>query len=193
MITISIHAPAWGATDHRRRRHRHRPISIHAPAWGATSVCRRRFRRARYFNPRSRMGSDKSYGSPSSSHPLFQSTLPHGERQPLHQQVLTALRISIHAPAWGATHERGVALADVDISIHAPAWGATPAHSKPNTRHRFQSTLPHGERPVRTGSSTPPCDFNPRSRMGSDNASPSACRTRDYFNPRSRCFCSIVC
>ena len=35
--TISIHAPAWGATRCNRRLLRLQPISIHAPAWGATA------------------------------------------------------------------------------------------------------------------------------------------------------------
>ena len=35
--SISIHAPAWGATSRRHRRGAGQgPISIHAPAWGAT-------------------------------------------------------------------------------------------------------------------------------------------------------------
>ena len=36
LVTISIHAPAWGATLPRRLHHQAPPISIHAPAWGAT-------------------------------------------------------------------------------------------------------------------------------------------------------------
>jgi len=35
-------------------------------------------------------------------------------------------RISIHAPAWGATGETVETLPPSQISIHAPAWGATP-------------------------------------------------------------------
>ena len=35
-------------------------------------------------------------------------------------------------------------------------------------RRKFQSTLPHGERPPTRSRCAPPCDFNPRSRMGSD-------------------------
>ena len=54
---ISIHAPAWGATGYRQHVGRVHPISIHAPAWGATDPGR------------------LPYGSP-----IFQSTLPHGER-----------------------------------------------------------------------------------------------------------------
>ena len=35
---VSIHAPAWGATDGGRRDPKRPRVSIHAPAWGATSV-----------------------------------------------------------------------------------------------------------------------------------------------------------
>ena len=42
------------------------------------------------------------------------------------------MEISIHAPAWGATPERGTDGGRRVISIHAPAWGATDSrgHSK---------------------------------------------------------------
>ena len=36
VLSISIHAPAWGATFRHFVRHRRDDISIHAPAWGAT-------------------------------------------------------------------------------------------------------------------------------------------------------------
>jgi len=35
---ISIHAPAWGATEHARGGTHAFYISIHAPAWGATII-----------------------------------------------------------------------------------------------------------------------------------------------------------
>ena len=145
---ISIHAPAWGATA-RRCRDTHRlcdfnprsrmgsdaggraagehlaDISIHAPAWGATMCStafsitgifqstlphgERRRSPARsgpsgtYFNPRSRMGSDKQSRDFISSSDVFQSTLPHGERHDRPHFGHPHLVISIHAPAWGAT------------------------------------------------------------------------------------------
>ena len=34
--TVSIHAPAWGATGSAYNRTKHLDVSIHAPAWGAT-------------------------------------------------------------------------------------------------------------------------------------------------------------
>ena len=56
-----------------------------------------------YFNPRTRMGCD-----PRSRILWFPVT-----------------SISIHAPAWGATINRGGEALNIEISIHAPAWGAT--------------------------------------------------------------------
>ena len=102
------------------------------------------------FNSRSRMGSD--YGC-----------FPRGSPQ----------RVSIHAPAWGATKPRWSLITECDVSIHAPAWGATGAPAarrgypgRFNSRSRmgsdpgpwvqaknhtrFQFTLPHGERPAST-------------------------------------------
>ena len=99
---ISIHAPAKGATGGRVRKGVRRGISIHAPAKGATcfdgqadgllkfqSTLPRRerpfifcgiVRQRRYFNPRSREGSDGKAG------------MNKGQ-----------IYISIHAPAKGAT------------------------------------------------------------------------------------------
>ena len=128
----------------------------------------------RYFNPRSRKGSDGNIHH----HPViyfrFQSTLPQGERQ----QAIKSLVI------------------DGFISIHAPARGATNHGYRFLFRVRFQSTLPQGERlctrvrckrpdkisihaPARgaTNSETAKvnknCYFNPRSRKGSDCTMPS--------------------
>ncbi len=145
--TVSIHAPAWGATGRRRqpssiddsfnprprvggdvraaeRGRRACQVSIHAPAWGAT---RRRML----------TGSDSA--------------------------------VSIHAPAWGATAactarpsqigfnprprvggDRGRVPrwpSELAVSIHAPAWGATTrGGSARGQRSMFQSTPPRGGR-----------------------------------------------
>ena len=82
-----------------------------------------------YFNPRSREGSD-----------LTGSTLAD-----------TTRKISIHAPAKGATVDQDKADYACHISIHAPAKGATS--------------------PV-ASSSTSSIYFNPRSREGSDICQP---------------------
>jgi len=145
--TVSIHAPAWGATFsvppflrssefQSTPPHGGRPpdllrflrpieVSIHAPAWGATS------------NPVSEPAN---------------------------------VRVSIHAPAWGATrrltatgsigtcfnprprmggdgHWDVLRLKTYSVSIHAPAWGATSGDGDTGPRD---------------------CGFNPRPRMGGD-------------------------
>ena len=123
-------------------------------------------------------------------------------------------RVSIHAPAWGATpclrkrkYSRGV-------SIHAPAWGATlSGTSSLLISMKFQSTHPRG---VRLGSAffvvkgflvsihapawgaTPvlaktskscPC-FNPRTRVGCDLRTDREQRPVFIcFNPRTRVGC----
>ena len=120
---ISIHAPQWGATQHRsnptpeRRNFNPRTpvgcdlvitilrrfwlISIHAPQWGATrtSAWSRRY-----------------------------------------------LSISIHAPQWGATTKSLIISGDRVISIHAPQWGATSPTSWCCFVPLFQSTHPSGVR-----------------------------------------------
>ena len=83
VATISIHAPARGATSVSGSMNGSRYISIHAPARGATIA-----------------------SSPLSSGLIrFQSTLPRGER--LFPTFFdTSVRIiSIHAPARGATYK----------------------------------------------------------------------------------------
>ena len=144
-------------------------ISIHAPAWGATEPKHSLNNKHNNFNPRSRMGSDrKTRTKPvpitiSIHAPAWGTTNTDARR-------LADILISIHAPAWGATDraqpERHEPHTDFNprsrmgsdpcgwpsypvfpISIHAPAWGATHRNASPRS---------------------PPHDFNPRSRMGSD-------------------------
>ena len=57
---ISIHAPARGATMRELDYDIRDIISIHAPARGATRRSARSVLHPRYFNPRSRKGSDVS-------------------------------------------------------------------------------------------------------------------------------------
>ena len=171
-LSVSIHAPAWGATaawnaaedaawfqSTRPRGARHRrsrqavevAVSIHAPAWGATrdsamevitmtefqSTRPRGARRqdqtgrphAQGFNPRARVGRDHHRPA---------------DRDPK--------RVSIHAPAWGATRGPQSRCCSCKVSIHAPAWGAT--------RSATATSAPIG--------------FNPRARVGRDLLMPLA-------------------
>ena len=132
---ISIHTPAKGATfflptsflavefqSTLPQRERHYTtycnmaapgISIHAPAKGATRPLTRPSSSARYFNPRSREGSDAECGYP-----------------------LSYACISIHAPVKGATYSVWADYVRKLISIHTPVKGATP-----NTPRKFPSFL----------------------------------------------------
>ena len=123
----------------------------------------------RSFNPRSRTGSDAHPAALHAKHWCFNPRSRTGSDRygPTDD---TTCRVSIHAPARGATTGSGNLFLDFLVSIHAPARGATldgngfpHAHTGFNPRSRtgsdkgrgrmggierlFQSTLPHGERP----------------------------------------------
>ena len=101
---VSIHAPAWGATPSAFRRRPSRCVSIHAPAWGATTRPIRESCRRRGFYPRPRVGGDLTGAGPASRAGLFLSTPPRGGRQGMVKSTkILGDKVSIHAPAWGAT------------------------------------------------------------------------------------------
>ena len=121
---ISIHAPAWGATRGNMESRclkafqstrprgarlpllcRDRPrvgISIHAPAWGATQENAEGIQRVTFQSTRPR-GARLSLGTPDAIVDKFQSTRPRGARRLRIPAEKSEARISIHAPAWGAT------------------------------------------------------------------------------------------
>jgi len=82
-------------------------------------------------------------------HAMFQSTRPHGARPVAVCQRPVYQSVSIHAPARGATAD-AKAQCDrfVKVSIHAPARGATPFYMVSFPTEGFQSTRPHGARPL---------------------------------------------
>ena len=96
----------------------------------------------------------------------FQSTLPRGERP--NGFSINANRIT-------------------KISIHAPARGATSVRCSGGVSGRFQSTLPRGERLCAAALLlNRPEYFNPRSREGSDDDVRLFFDWYSDFNPRSR-------
>ena len=173
-------------------------VSIHAPAWGATadSVC--------------------ATASPNE----FQSTRPRGARRAIEQcsgkwnirfnprarvgrDSITTLfivqsKVSIHAPAWGATLQRHCPVlwyerfnprarvgrdvevgestaARILVSIHAPAWGATLMRLRRLSMHcSFQSTRPRGARPGSTVHTRTPSEFQSTRPRGARPAYDSA-------------------
>ncbi len=74
-------------------------------------------------------------------------------------------RVSIHAPAWGATSDRDKLAKVTGVSIHAPAWGAT-----------YETSI---RLSVSSG-------FNPRARVGRDDGYHREMHSTYGFNPRAR-------
>ncbi len=118
-------------------------------------------------------------------------------------------KVSIHAPAWGATSLLLVLSSFVKfqstrphgarpptpepeepalpVSIHAPAWGATKAHRLADSDTKFQSTRPHGARRGGGRIASFGCQsFNPRARMGRDALLVVVAISKLCFNPRAR-------
>ena len=129
-LEISIRAPAWGATSEAQRRALPERVSIRAPAWGATCIVWMASTMLSFQSTRPR----GARPSPRNVRPcplLFQSTRPRGARRGAVVDVLAVVDVSIHAPAWGATH---LAIGRLDrqcVSIHVPAWGATFQERRP--------------------------------------------------------------
>ena len=143
-------------------------ISIHAPAWGATGFAFFRCVISAHFNPRARVGRDSRRSPFKAAQEAFQSTRPRGARRHRTHGIqrqqhfnprarvgrddcwkaaqAESAKISIHAPAWGATYKPFLLRRHCLISIHAPAWGATALWLCPCSVKKFQSTRPRGAR-----------------------------------------------
>ncbi len=100
--SVSIHAPARGATGKESLPRRHGEVSIHAPARGAT-----------------RLQHALALQVVVSIHAPARGAT---KMQRLHEQLLW---VSIHAPARGATFLPSLFQPGEQVSIHAPARGAT--------------------------------------------------------------------
>ena len=141
----------------------------------------------------------------------FQSTRPRGARRRQHRTRGGGRRVSIHAPARGATFPRchgagahglfqstrprgarpkgeSSLLRIVGVSIHAPARGATPNVAVIfGDKEKFQSTRPRGARPGTVMPSTFALTcFNPRAREGRDRDIFHHGSADRRFNPRAR-------
>ena len=164
MDEVSIHAPAWGATEGLGARAGAVRVSIHAPAWGATRRRAGRRRHVQRFNSRPRVGGDTYSSCQRAPTTWFQFTPPRGGR---------------HRRRLGDAEQTAV-------SIHAPAWGATNARSEALRRYWFQFTPPRGGRRSATWSTTSMLGFNSRPRVGGDADHVIRDSDRRRFNSRPR-------
>ena len=163
--------------ERRRRRPRSVPTGRDFnPRSRMGSDLRRRMRRPNggtYFNPRSRMGSDWRAAIRDDTH----------------------ARISIHAPAWGATNGGASVTCSVTLfQSTLPHGERHAAWNRATGTTRFQSTLPHGERLGPASSFTRVEHFNPRSRMGSDCNNGQHIPLCGRYHPllRTMCCCGSV-
>ena len=121
------------------------------------------------FNPRTHMGCDGSAESLLSFRKVSIHAPTWGATK-IETSIKDKQNVSIHAPTWGATlltiflfhsvqcfnprthmgcdMESRVRQQYMLVSIHAPTWGATHLHQLPNQSNPFQSTHPHGVRPI---------------------------------------------
>ena len=145
-----------------------RTVSIHAPAWGATRKKSSELQGSISFNPRARVGRDtsvigESLGIKVSIHaPAWGATCPTVPES----RIQT---VSIHAPAWGATGDQEGDVDALDVSIHAPAWGATALRRK-GDQHlvSFNPRARVGRDAAAGPESLLHTSFNPRARVGRD-------------------------
>ncbi len=99
------------------------------------------------FNPRARVGRDAVSCRPSAEYRSFQSTRPRGARLVVCSGLLIPLDVSIHAPAWGATPRpcrswQGTGRFNPRARVGRDQWPPPPRAR----RCRFQSTRPRGAR-----------------------------------------------
>jgi len=147
-VIVSIHAPARGATFVW-------PDKSHSPGWFQSTHPRGvrlvftfiLLTGSTRFNPRTRAGCDGFDIWRHSELQMFQSTHPRGVRPIRASFVVVFLRVSIHAPARGATNK----IADfcVDYLCFNPRTRAGCdffSHKLNVVRTVFQSTHPRGVR-----------------------------------------------
>ncbi len=188
---VSIHAPARGATDTRARRLATGIVSIHAPARGAT--CARRALPALVgFNPRARAGRDRRVRCRMvASRYVFQSTRPRGARLGCAVACLRQVRVSIHAPARGATDDGTASTGGrVRFNPRARAGRDRDAACRCSiVRCMFQSTRPRGaRRQLPSTSAMRACiEFQSTRPRGARRATDRAIAIMSRcFNPRAR-------
>jgi len=129
---VSIHAPARGATDRQLPVEVFDLVSIHAPARGATALRPDALRdRAVSIHAPARGATIAPMIAGSIS--MFQSTRPRGARPPRKNQLHACALFQSTRPR-GARPQAGRLLTlDLPVSIHAPARGATRARSRATT------------------------------------------------------------
>ncbi len=163
----------------------------------------------RSFNPRARVGRDGRCPLQVPGHQGFNPRARVGRDSRVCDTKLSC-RVSIHAPAWGATMaqtagskrkaefqstrprgaRRDPPRGDQNlrkVSIHAPAWGATTCGASVGNTYTVSIHAPAwGATCHPTRECDPRTCFNPRARVGRDSMWPRTAVGQARFNPRAR-------
>ena len=137
------------------------------------------------FNPRARVGRDHGIASMG---PISKVSIhaPAWGATFILALCLKLYTVSIHAPAWGATLSTRLFEGYTHVSIHAPAWGATLLMQCVGSIRKFQSTRPRGARLLICARACHSIGFNPRARVGRDLILSCSRQRLCCFNPRAR-------
>ena len=181
-------------------------VSIHAPAGGATiaNYIVANFYRFQSTRPQ---GARPPIAFICSRIRMFQSTRPQGARLDSVRHIWTSLRFQSTRPQGARQNARfGVRYVErfnprarrgrdsyifakesrLGVSIHAPAGGATYHHDEYQLFWEFQSTRPQGARRSCSIFGISFLSFNPRARRGRDLILPFNDPRWASFNPRAR-------
>ncbi len=165
------------------RRHKFQSTRPH----GARPCCGCAFAARNSFNPRARTGRDRPHFIFLVKRIQFQSTRPHGARLVVVDACHCGRWFQSTRPHGARPKCQRTVAQRVRVSIHAPARGATCLPACCMAMASFQSTRPHGARPAL------PClrpswlrCFNPRARTGRDAHAGTDRIRRARFNPRAR-------
>jgi hypothetical protein len=113
---------------------------------GARPVNRREITGVQLFQSTRPRGARRPYFKISGTSQMFQSTRPRGARRPRPRDSMRPVRVSIHAPTWGATLFFFQVLVASTFQSTRPR-GARPASlMNPTSPTEFQSTRPRGAR-----------------------------------------------
>jgi len=165
---VSIHAPARGATPQSARCSRTSWRFNPRPRAGGDAPGAEMVRISSGFNPRPRAGGDPQCLGENAGAQRF-NPRPRAGGDDEEARAAGHLRVSIHAPARGATLPDRPEQLGREVSIHAPARGATLADDQADGADGVSIHAPARGATLSAYSPTITiCSFNPRPRAGGD-------------------------
>ena len=169
MAVVSTHAPARGATDgvvlHCVWAIKFQPTRPH----GARLQNLARLVDQELFQPTRPHGARQNRVLPMRLGLVFQPTRPHGARLEKLKSVESAIAVSTHAPARGATRCSRRTTSIFGFQPTRPHGARPCCTAKRLDQLGFQPTRPHGARPATSlPESLAGSGFNPRARTGRD-------------------------